>query len=264
MTPHTPNPEPSQQPASPGTPQRPHLVTDDLRLSRTLRHETLAENLASLNEYAHSTGLDVANIVEMLSHLLDTRTLTLEVQGDEVFLLPAPTGRPQPETQPEVAENLWERLRRTNSPDHAYQLWRTCRALETAGWNVETRQSRITFGLGPLDIRPQLGVWVGHHVIPLLLTPTPSTIASPAGSLSDYARVGANAVGIVCEQGALEELTTATRRWVLAHPVSPTMSVLLLEAPRFNPTLITPADAAITPRSVAYSTLAAELDGQQR
>jgi hypothetical protein len=45
-------------------------------------------------------------------------------------------------------------------------------------------------------------------------------------------------------------------QWVLSHvALRPSLSVLVLEATQFNPTLLSPADAAVTPRAVTNRAL---------
>jgi hypothetical protein len=237
------------------TPRR-TVATSDARLTRVLHRDPL--RCATVNEYAAATGIDAGEIVELLGPYLDDGTLTIEVHGDDVFIHTAPAGRPTPEQLAEVPANLWELLRSRFSVPHAHQLWRLTRAMETAGWRVEHQLGRIMFGLGRLPEPPLMGVDVGNTVVPLLLFPSVVALTAPDGLLNAYENAGAAAVGIVCAQGALDEMATTVRAWMLSRQTPPPLSVLVIESPRFNPTLLSPADGAVTPRSVAINVLDSE------
>lgn len=228
-------------------------TTTDYRLTQLLHREPL--RCASISEYAQAAGIDTVEIVELLGSLLDDGSLAVEVHGDDVFLHTAPEGRPVAEHLAEVPANLWETLRERFSVPHAHQLWKLTRALEASGWRVEHRAGRIAFGLGRIEPAPVVGVDVGNTVVPLLLFPTTTTLAGANGLLDNYESSGAAVVGIVCAQGALDEMSTAARSWMLSRQIPPSMSVLILESPRFNPTLLNPNDGAIIPRAVAIDTL---------
>jgi hypothetical protein len=249
----------SDDPTTTGSPLHPGwvtprvLTTSDSRLTRLMQRDPL--RCATINEYAQATGIDAGEIVELLGVYLDDGSLSIEVHGDDVFLHTAPDGRPAPDGLVDVPANLWELLRVRFSVPHAHQLWRLTRALEAAGWRVEHQPGRIMFGLGRLHEAPLMGVDVGNTVVPLLLFPSPVALTAPDGLLNTYENAGAAAVGIVCAQGALDEMATTVRAWMLSRQTPPPMSVLLLESPRFNPTLLSPGDGAITPRSVAINVL---------
>jgi hypothetical protein len=231
-------------------------TTSDYRLTRMLQREPL--RCASLSEYAQATGIDTVEIIDLLGELLDDGSFAIEVHGDDVFLHTAPAGRPVPPHLAEVPANLWETLRSRFSVAHSHQLWKLTRALEASGWRVEHRLGRLMFGLGRLEAPPVMGVDVGNTVVPLLLFPTSVALNANDGLLDTYEAAGAAAVGVVCAQGALDEMSTAVRAWMLGRQILPSMSALILESPRFNPTLLTPEDGAVTPRAVAVSTLQEE------
>ena len=236
------------------------VVTDDTRLTRLMQRDTL--RCASVNEYAQASGIDAGEIVGLLGTYLDDGSLAIEVHGDDVFIHTAPHGRPAPEGLAETPANLWELLRDRFSIPHAHQMWRLTRALEAAGWRVEHHRSRIMFGLGRLREAPLMGVDVGNTVVPLLLFPSPVMLTAPDGLLNAYESAGAAAVGVVCAQGSLDEMATTVRAWMLSRQTPPPLSVILLESPRFNPTLLSPSDGAITPRSVAINVLETEQWGE--
>jgi hypothetical protein len=245
-------------------PTLPVINLPDARLNHLFVRDPL--RCASVTEYATVAGVDTAEVVEALGPYLDDNTVALEVVGGEVFVLTAPAGRPLARGAVQVAPNLWELLRNRAAADSAYRLWTLLRGMERSGWRVEVTPARILFALGPMIDPPVLGVDIGNVVVPVLPYPRLGALADPTGPLGQYDRAGAAAVAVVCEEAALDEAVTAVRRWILAHhQMLPAMSVLVLEAPRFDPTLLSPGDGAVTPRSVTRHTLESldwGLDGQ--
>jgi hypothetical protein len=232
-------------------PVRRVINTEDARLNRILLREDQHATFASISEYAQHTGIDTADIIELFGTYLDEESVALEFVRDEIFLLTAPHGRPMRPGLAEVTPNLWELLRRRSDLEQAYLLWRLVRNLERSGWQVQTNLSRIMFGMAQVSELPLLGVDVGNSTVPLIIFPAADALSSPVGILNDYNRAGAAAVAIVCDNGALDEMVTAVRKWVLSHTVlAPSLSVLVLEAPRYNPTLLSPQDAAVSARDV--------------
>lgn len=213
------------------------------------------DRCATLTEYAHAAGMDTAEVVELLAPYLDDGTLALEFVGDEVFVHTAPQGRPAPRGHADVPANLWERLRIRSNLEMSFAVWRLVRSMERAGWGVETNPAKVLFGLGPVRRAPYFGVYVGPQVIATLPFPSADEVAGPGGLLAEYAHAGAAAVAVVCDEGGLDEMCTAVRRWVLSHRFLPTISTLVLESPRYNPVLLAPSDGAIEPVAVARETL---------
>jgi hypothetical protein len=234
-------------------PRRRALVLPDARLTKLMQREP--ETCASLDEYAQRTGIPTEQILTLLAPAIDDGVLGLDVCGDGIFLNTAPQGRPGPTHLPEVAPNLWERLRGHGDAPAAYMLWRLVRSMELAGWRVEANPHRIRFGLGPLPFTPALGVQIAQTMIPLVLHPECEVLAHANGPLSVYDLAGAPTVGVVCDSGALDSVATAARRWGLGRRGKTSMGVVVLEAPRYAPTLLTPSDASVRPRSVSQSML---------
>lgn len=235
-------------------PTRRVINVADPRLNRILLREP--ERCATIGEYAKASGIDADRVIDLLGPFLDDGTLRLEIVGDEVFVHTGPGGRPQPAGHAEVSPNLWEHLRENAGTDLGYSLWKLLRQLEWAGWRVEARPSRILFGMSKLlRDAPHLGVVVANQVIPLLIFPSADELAMPNGLLSEYSHAGARSVGVVCGPGALEDMVTASRRWLVAHAKLSAMGVIVLEGPRFNPTLLAPGDAVVRPIAVAQMTL---------
>jgi len=228
------------------------IVLRDPRLKRVMVRDP--ERCATLNEYATSCSMDTDEVMEEISPYLDSGDFELDFYGDEVFLQTAPRGRGEGQ-QPVVAPNLWERLRERSGVDESFALWKLLRSLERAGWRVEHRVHRIMFGMGAVRDLPYLGVAVGHVVLPVLVFPTMASLQGEDGLLEQYEEAGANAVAVVCDERGLDDVITTARRWMLSRRVMPALSVLVLEAPRYNPTLLSPADAAVVPVALTRDTL---------
>lgn len=212
---------------------------------------------ATLSEYAQAAGLDVATLIDLLGEHLDTGLVTLEPAGDEVFVLTAPHGRPIPRTSPDVAPNLWELLRSHSDRHEAYRNWQLVRRLERAGWETVVASARIAAGLtDPTRLRlPLVGIWVGHAAMPVLDEPTPHELVS--GLLERYELAGAACVAVTTRSGHLDDAITAVRAWALSRPTRPRLNVLVLEAPRFDPVLVTASDPAVPYKAVDRLTLRA-------
>jgi hypothetical protein len=236
-------------------PGRRVISVADARLNHMLLRGLPA--CASLSEYSSITGIPTEELLELLSGYLSDGSLAVEVAGDEVFLLTAPKGRPTPEECADVAPNLWEHLRRNAGPELAHDTWRLYRALERVGWGVEAQSERILEGLSHVADSPRLGVYIGQRVVPTLIFPITDDLADPRGVLTDYEQAGAAMVSVICAGDALESNVTAARRWLLAHRGLPArMSILILEAPRFSPVLLSSTDAAVSPVAVSQAALA--------
>lgn len=235
-------------------PAGPVINIPDTRLNHIFIRDPLS--CASLSEYATTAGMDTSEVAMGLNQYLDDGTLALETAGGEVFVLTAPRGRPQADGDTQVAPNLWELLRRRADTETAGRLWVLLRGLEFAGWKVEINPARVMFSLGSMMDPPILGVDVGNVVVPVLAYPHVDLLQDGDGPLSHYDRAGAGAVAVVCKEMALDETVTAVRKWILAHrPDFLTMSVLVLEAPRFDPTLLSPGDGVVNARAVTRQTL---------
>lgn len=232
------------------------LIVGDPRLTKLLSREP--ERCASLSEYAEATGIETGRVMELFGPALEDGTLGFEPVGPEIFIHTAPQGRPTPQGNPDVAPNLWERLRAHGNKQHAYQLWALMRALEDAGWRVEANTAHIMFQMSPVHPAPELGLIIGNRVVPLVISPGSADLASPNGRLYELAAAGAASCAVTCDSGALDEKVTAVRRFYMDVGQQVPMSVLILEAPRYNPVLLTQNDASVAPRSVTQATLEAD------
>jgi hypothetical protein len=225
----------------------------DPRLNRMLLHEP--SKCASLNEYAQACGMPTNQVATLLDEFLDSEAIGLDFFADEVFVNTAPHGRPAPDGTVDIPPNLWEQLRVRVGVDTAYTLWKLLRSLERSGWVVEHRLHRIMFGLASVADPPYLGVKAGAIWVPLMIFPSPDALIRSGGLLDQYERAGSSAIGVVCDEQELDSMVTAVRMWALSKREPPVLSVLVLEAPRYNPTLLTPRDAAITPVAVTRDAL---------
>lgn len=226
-----------------------HIHTVDARLNRLLNQQP--ERCATVDEYAASSGMDTAEVMAAFDRFLDDGTLALEFVGSDVFILTAPTGRPQPPTAHQVAPNLWERLRMLSDVYEAHRAWQLLRALERQGWSlrVPTREEAHATSRPTL-----LEARVGSRMVPLVIDPDPSMLMSPMGVLAEHARMRHSAVAISCAPAGLDAATTAVRRYLLEGRGAP-LHVLLLEAPLYNPVLLSPGDAGVLPRSITRQSL---------
>lgn len=235
-------------------PSRDSFVTfQDGRLTAVFLRDPLA--CASVEEYANKTGLDAEQVLSELSPYLQQGALDIEPVGDQLFVHTAPHGRPVPHHLPDVAPNLWELLRAKVDPQQAHALWQVVRDFERSGWQVELRDSRIQAGLGQMFNPPALGVVLRNGLtVPVETFPPPGRVAAPDGVLSRYEHAGARAVAVTCADGALDATVTAVRQWVidrLERGWTPMLHVVVLEAPRFNPTFLAPSDSSVTPVAVS-------------
>ena len=234
-------------------PDRPTISVADPRMTRMLLREP--DRCATLNEYASACGMDTSEVVSLLAPYLDSGTLALDFFGEEVFVNTGPSGRPAPIGSADVPPNLWEQLRTRSGVEGAYGLWKLLRSLERSGWAVEHRPHRIMFGLGQVNELPYLGVRAGQVTLPTLIFPLADALTHHGGLLDQYEYAGASAIGVVCDERGLDSMVTVVRQWVLTRRVTPRLSVLVMEAPRYNPTLLSAADAAVLPVSVTRDTL---------
>lgn len=226
-------------------PTQPVLTTSDMRLTRLLQQDPL--RCASVNEYAGQTGIDVGTVLDLLGPALDASEVHLEPAGGEIFVHTAPAGRPAPYGNRQIPPNLWETLRDGRSQDESFALWRLIRDLEAGGWAVEPAARRLPVINGRV---PLLGLRFGAGIVPLLVLPDLTQVASQSGPLTIYERSGVGICAISCRSRELDRATTAVRRWMLEHHNRARCDVLLLEAPRYQPVLLTSDDSGVTPRSV--------------
>jgi hypothetical protein len=232
---------------------RSNLDLRDPRLKRIMLRDP--DRCATLSEYAEATGMAIEEVLEALEHYLDDSSMSLEMAGNEVFIHTGPNGREPGSLTINVPPNLWEQLRIRSDVDAAHSLWQLIRDMERVGWVIEHRLSRITALLGPLQEQPYIGVMTGHVVVPALLFPSPQVLGSRMGLLEQYEHAGATAVAVVCTEGSLDRVVTAVRRWILDRRLAPEMNVLVLEAPQYNPVMLSPGDGAVKPVAIMRDNL---------
>jgi len=219
---------------------------------------------ATISEYAQQAGISTEQVLDELGPFLEDGSVDLDVVGGELFVHTAPAGRPAPHALFSAPANLWERLRDQTEPALAYTQWRLIRQMERAGWRVETDPKQVTAGLGPLPTPPHLGIYVRHTLVPLLPFPTAAALTAPDGLLTTLEHAGAAAAAVACDNGALSATVTAARSWMLSRQLLPTVSVLVVESPRFAPTILRPTDSSITPISITHAVADHRLEAPQR
>lgn len=218
------------------------LTFEDIRLTRVMQREP--ERFATVNEYAAATGMTVERILELLAGPLGVGELDVEAVGGEIFVHTAPHGRPVPSDRRSVPANMWERLRTVHDQEAAYTLWRVSRDLQANGWNVETDPMR-TPRIGTHSAL--LGLQVGRNIVPILLLPGRDDLGNPAGVLSKVEASGMKLCAVTCLHRELDATITAVRRWMLLRQ-EPILDLLILEAPRYSPVLLSCDDGGLTPR----------------
>jgi hypothetical protein len=205
---------------------------------------------ATLTEYARATGRPALEVLGDLERHITAGHVAVESHDGELVLHTAPFGRPGVEPAPQAPPNLWEVLRISGSVAEAARLWSVLRSLEHAGWVLELNPARARFGQGRFGPWSPFGVKVGVRAAPVLIDVDLSEMAERSGPLSAFDHAGAATVAVLCAHGHLDDAVTAVRTWAAAQPLRPGLSVLVLEAPRYNPTLVRTDDTSVTPVTV--------------
>lgn len=232
-------------------PRRPVLTFGDMRLTQAFQREP--QRYASVNEYAAATDIPVDDLLDLLRDGLELGAIDIEAVGGEIFVHTAPAGRTGAGSEWQVAPNLWELLRLGHDTEEAFALWRITRDLQAAGWDVEANPQYLpTTGDGRTAL---LGLRFVNGVVPVVVFPEPAVVASQAGPLTRYEMARMGLAAVLCEHGNLDSTITAVRRWMLGRPARAGLDVLIAEAPRYQPVLLTSDDGGLTPRavSVGYS-----------
>lgn len=236
----------------PFDPTTPVLSFDDMRLTRAFQQDPL--RCATINEYAAATGIPVDEVLAMLSVPFRRGELDVEAVGGEVFVHTAPAGRPAPAGMAQTLPNLWELLRRTNAREEAHGLWRLFRDLESGGWRVDT-DSRFPVPGGTW--RVSIGLRFAMSTVPVVVLPDLGGLSSQAGPLTALEVAGVGLCAVTCAHRDLDAAVTAVRQWMLGRPARAGLDVLVLEAPRYQPVLLTGDDGSIAPRSVTIDAITA-------
>jgi hypothetical protein len=217
---------------------RPSISVADIRLQRLLFRGI---GLASLGEYAGAAEMEVADVLAQLEPWLDGRSLELEAVAGELFLHTAPQGRPHPDGAAVAPANLWELLRHVGDPDYAASLWRIIRGLQRGGWQVRTHPVGATRPLTFLELMVDR-VWT-----PMMVLPRRDRLGASDGPLARASQRSVSKVAVVCADGQLDEIAAQVRGWMTSY--GQTFEVLLLEQPRYTPTLLSSVDIAVRPTS---------------
>lgn len=238
-------------------PSRPPLAVPQSMLHMLMVRAN--HRFATVSEYAVAAGVDTQTVIDAFAAHLDAGLIRLEPVEGEVFVLTAPGGRPIPAHLGDVAPNLWELLRHRVDRHQAHRWWQVLRALELSGWEIEVGSPALTVSMSnrPGMPLPVAGVWVGTSCVPLIVDGDLELLGGPTGPLERYEQAGAPAVVVLAPLAGLDETITTVRRWALTRRVRPGLAILVLEAPRFDPVLISASDPAVPYKAVDRSTLAA-------
>jgi len=228
----------------------PVLTFEDMRLTRLFCHEP--QRCVTVNEYAAATGIPVDRLLEMLSSPLQRGELDVEAVGGEIFVHTAPMGRPAPKGFGQTQPNLWEVLRRDHSREQAYALWRIMRDMESGGWRVEADARYVPSGRVENAL---LGLRLSLSIVPVLVLPELNDLSAQSGPLARFEIGGMGLCAVTCLHRKLDATVTAVRQWMLGRPARAGLDVIVLEAPRYQPVLLTSDDGSLTPRSVTVDAI---------
>lgn len=209
------------------------------------------EKCATVTEYARSAGIDVADTLELLTPAIEAGVIGLEAVADTLFVDTAPDGRPAPSGGEQLPANLWEQLKAKVGARKAYALWKLIRSLEAGGWETIVDSTELAGAAAGTGATPWLGVRLSGSTVAVVPYPPLESISSEDSPLSAFSAAGISCVAISCDIDALESYATAVRAWVLRNKRrGGSLTVILLEAPRFAPTALRIDDRGIHPVSV--------------
>jgi len=234
----------------PFDPYQPVLTFEDMRLTRAFQQD--AARCATVNEYAAATGIGVAGVLDLLADALERGDIDVEAVGGEVFVHTAPRGRPTPAGLGQTQPNLWELLRQGHDKEEAFSLWRIVRDLQHGGWQVEADPRRFPTANTQTAM---LGLRFAASTVPVLVFPPAEEVAAQNGPLTRLELAGMGLCAVMCLHRQLDTTITSVRRWMLGRPARAGLDVLVLEAPRYQPVLLTSDDGGISPRSVTVDTI---------
>lgn len=229
------------------------LTFADMRLTHCMQRDS--RRCATVNEYAAATGISVTRILDILNEPLTKGDIDIEAVGGEIFVHTAPQGRPTPAHLSQVPPNLWEILRRNHDPEAAFAIWRIGRDLETSGWNIESDGGRVPTVPGQQIL---LGLRFTLNVVPVIIFPSVAEIETQGGLLTKYELSGVGLCAFTCLHHKLERSITGVRHWMLGRPSRAGLDVIILEAPHYQPVLLTSDDGGISPRSTTITMLQGE------
>lgn len=202
-------------------------------------------NYCTASDYLGGARVTMAELVAALQPLVDAQAVGYEGHEGEIFIRTAPQGRPITGQYSELGANMWEHLRRRNPVAKAAALVRAVRQLETVGWKVEVTADRLPGAYAQLPGRPNVGVEVkGGAVIPVLDFALDELTAT---NILPWQRHGMHVLAVVVRRGELETLVTKVKKM---QREGMAMYVLALEAPRYDPLMLSPDDVGLEASSV--------------
>lgn len=225
----------------------------DVRLSRVLHNQLHA--IATLHELAVASSMAIDEVVSALGGLLDRDAVGIEAADGELFLLTNPKSGTGPSR--DVAVGLWETLRKGRDVKSAARVWRVMRFLERAGWGVVPNPGELLPALGTMPERIDLAVTVRGMLVGAVDVPDPTRLARGDGVLAHADQAGLGAIALLCAERQLEPCVTASREFHLTRVVPSSLTVMVLEAPRFQPVIVARDDTSVRAVSVTAVTPAA-------
>lgn len=209
--------------------------------------------VATVSEVASEAGTSVEKVLEVLGPYLSEGSLHLDSVGDHIFLYPHD---PQDARDKQITvwpQNLWSVLRHRLPASAAYAVWILIRDMERVGWFVEPRPGYSTNELGRLWREPLFAIYIRHKRVPVVVFPDPEVLGGEDGWLSEYEQAGAERLAVVCREGALDDIVTEVRAWMLWREQTgggTDLTVVILEEPRYDLVSLRPDDGGVRPAAV--------------
>jgi hypothetical protein len=225
-------------------------VIRDVRLSKLLLREPL--RASSCSEYAKITGISITSILSMLEIYIHNEDIILETTRDDVYLRINNCLGKCHHRHNYFPPNIWSLVRSNNSLEEAERYYKIFKTLKFMGWQVEGNNKKI-----PTDRnhqRPLFGLTIHNLTIPLVIFPPYRELAQRDSILSRFLKINNNLVALLIPEDTLEKYIAHIRAWMKTNNVTD-FDILLLEAPTFNPIVISTADGSLEPRMVSITNL---------
>ena len=199
---------------------------------------------ATLNDYARNTNLEIPELLKHLEHFLQEGDISIEAFGGELYLNTYPRRNIEGSVRVFPA-NLWELLRKNVPVSEAHELYQLYKSLLFSGWVVKIRER--------VNLEPTvLSIILGELTIPLLENTSTQKIRNQDNLLSKFELNNIHTAAIITKEGELGSYSTSLRSWYLGRNKRSELDIILLEAPRYSPVIVTPDDSAVSPLSIVY------------
>lgn len=223
----------------------------DYRLTKLVLQDPI--RCSSIYEYSFATGIPAANIVEEFYRYCQDASIAFEAADGEIFVNTSPHKRACEHTHYNFSQNLWEIFRQSNDVEKASRVFKIYRGMELAGWRLEYRPQNI-----PMDYsgkQSELALKVGNLNLPLILFPNPKSLDKKNSVLTQYAKTKLPIISMLIEEGSLDLVLSYSRKWFLETSANKNLDILILEAPTFNPYILSGTDGSLQARSATLSYL---------